>query len=263
MAAATVFRRMSAIRHACHRHPRPWTAWTWASVAWLWIAQAVFRQDAPASSGPAQAGFGSQDALHAHPPDAGAATLFFPAALPAPSPLLPDAQAQKKQLSTRHAHWAALHPALRQHINNAANHHAANWKTISLASTGEASGSAADLAFAFSQTASQPETAFHSTPHFIIGNGSRSPDGSIEATAAPLESDAITIALVGDPRTQAPTSAQLRAITELVDYLRAKTGVLPVAVGPELSHALSLEAVLEAFGTSRASALAAAPPPQP
>lgn len=254
---------MSATRRILHRHPRPWTAWAWASVAWLWIAQAVFRQDAPASSGPAQAGFGSQDALHVHPPEASAATLFFPSALPAP-PLPPaDAQAQKKQLSTRHAQWSSLHPELRQHINNAANRHAIGWKTLSLSSTGEASGSAADVAFALGQAAGQPAAASDSTPHFIIGNGSRSPDGSIEATAAPLGGRAITIALVGDPRTQAPTEAQLRAITELVDYLRAKTGVLPVAVQPELSHALALEAVLEAFGTSPARALAAAPTQQP
>lgn len=257
MEAALVSRFMPAIRRARHRHPRPWTTWAWTAVAWLWIAQAVFRPGHSATASPAQAGFGSQDALHAHSLETGAATLFFPAALTPPAPLTADTEQQKKQLSTRHAQWTSLRPALRQRIHEDAARHAAGWKTIALTSTGEASGSAVDLAFALGKN--QEGTP----PHFVIGNGSRSPDGSIETTAAPLEGGTLTIALVGDPRTQAPTSAQLRAITELVDYLRAQTGILPVTVRAELSPALALEAVLEAFGTSRAPALAVAPPPQP
>ena len=77
--------------------------------------------------------------------------------------------------------------------------------------------------------------------HFVIGNGAYAYDGEIEvgdrwsgqapAGSAPGTSPdprAISICLIGDLSSHQPTSAQIVALDELVHYLRAKLGHIPV-----------------------------------
>ncbi len=76
--------------------------------------------------------------------------------------------------------------------------------------------------------------------HFLIGNGTRSDDGEIEAgprwdhqvpaamALAGSDVETLHVALVGDFHHHAVTDAQLAALDELVDYLRAKIGLVEV-----------------------------------
>jgi hypothetical protein len=77
--------------------------------------------------------------------------------------------------------------------------------------------------------------------HFVIGNGAYSGDGAIEVGSrwreqlaagalpgAEPRSGAISICLVGDYASHPPTQNQLRALGELVGFLRARLGHLEV-----------------------------------
>ncbi len=79
--------------------------------------------------------------------------------------------------------------------------------------------------------------------HFVIGNGSDSANGSVEvsslwttpqmAQSADLGAGSIQICLIGDFSSAPPTQDQLEALDELCDYLRVKTGSIPIT-----THAL-------------------------
>ena len=122
--------------------------------------------------------------------------------------------------------------------------------------SGEASGSATDLAF---RKAEISPAARARQPHFVIGNGSRSQDGGIESTDRLLAEDELLITLMGDLQTAPPTAAQLHGLTELIDYLRAKTGVIPVQEASRAAAAALPQDVLDlAFNQALAD-----PPPSP
>jgi hypothetical protein len=142
-----------------------------------------------------------------------------------------DAQAQA--LAERSSRWRFLRSELRQFIDHEAPQ-AHRWTRLMVDDTGEASGNAADLAFRHLEIGSTDRTR---KPHFVIGNGSRSADGGIESTGRGLTDDALRIVLIGDLQTAPPTGAQLHGLTELIDYLRAKAGVIPVRkdTGPTTS----------------------------
>ncbi len=85
--------------------------------------------------------------------------------------------------------------------------------------------------------------------HFVIGNGRGIPDGSLlvgprweEGKASEglqdtrMETDAVTIALVGDLNRRDPTLAQLEALDELLDYLSGKIGPHPVRLHREVEN---------------------------
>ncbi len=104
--------------------------------------------------------------------------------------------------------------------------------------------------------------------HFVIGNGSQSADGQVEASerwlagrgAADAEgiglSESISVCLVGDFNAQAPSLAQLEALDELLDYLAVKLGSLPVTTHQHITGSdasclgsqFPTEAVLKALG---------------
>lgn len=80
--------------------------------------------------------------------------------------------------------------------------------------------------------------------HFLIGNGHASGDGDIEVgtrwigqqaaehidTTGKMVGHPISICLVGNFHETAPTRMQLEALDELIDYLQARLGKLPVAM---------------------------------
>ncbi|MDB6137795.1 MAG: N-acetylmuramoyl-L-alanine amidase [Verrucomicrobiaceae bacterium] len=79
--------------------------------------------------------------------------------------------------------------------------------------------------------------------HFVIGNGSGAADGSVETgvrwTQAMAAGDAtdtgISVCLVGDFNSQAPSTAQLEAVNELKDYLTIKLGRMALSTHQESS----------------------------
>lgn len=65
--------------------------------------------------------------------------------------------------------------------------------------------------------------------HFIIGNGHRSPDGSIETTHRWLkdtQNSELTICLVGSPDSLTP--AQQQAVGELILFMESRSGTLAI-----------------------------------
>jgi hypothetical protein len=84
--------------------------------------------------------------------------------------------------------------------------------------------------------------------HFVIANGQGEKDGHITVaerwckglTAGDLmdqelREGSVSICLLGDFQQSAPTTAQLEALDELVDYLRVKIGPLKVTTHTALS----------------------------
>jgi hypothetical protein len=88
----------------------------------------------------------------------------------------------------------------------------------------------------------------------VIGNGTRSGDGAIERTGRPLTGDEeVVVALVGDFSRSEPTAAQLRALTEVVDYARAKTGMIPVQIGEAARAPMAASVLDRAFNAALAA----------
>jgi N-acetylmuramoyl-L-alanine amidase len=97
-----------------------------------------------------------------------------------------------------------------------------HWKSVYVHQSNTAAGSGAS-----------------SGDHFVIGNGYGSPDGQIQMTqrwnnqlsaAAPagassIDSDCISICVIGDFGAAAPTSNQTRRLAELVSTLQGQLGI--------------------------------------
>jgi hypothetical protein len=100
---------------------------------------------------------------------------------------------------------------------------------ISICGTGTAVGDAATLGFHRRRS----EISGAPAPwDFLIGNGSLSEDGGIEITRDSIPGPGLarwlSVALVGDFAEGGPTPAQVSALGELIEYLQAKAGGVPV-----------------------------------
>ncbi len=168
------------------------------------------------------------DALVASPAG-GALVVLTPRPLAEPAPVETDALIARllPGLSHREGKWRFLTADLRQQVDAAATV-TAHWTRLHVLTSGEVSGCADDLRWR--QVGADP-AADPGLAHFLIGNGSRSGDGEIEVTARawPAADGPLVIALTGDARLAPPTDRQCRALTELIDYLRAKAGMIPVS----------------------------------
>jgi hypothetical protein len=219
------------------------------------VASAVFRGEAGVA-GPSVAGFGAAlafgDGLAAGGRGGAGGSGAQPPALPVRPPREGLSEAEQTVALTDHPpRWRSLHRELRRNIDAQAPA-AAGWTELGVRASGDGSGSAADLRFrARSDTAGTREL-----PHFVIGNGSRSDDGAIEMTDRALAESTVDILLIGGGSDRPPTAAQLHALTELVDYLRAKAGMVPVrmaAGGPTgAPHGVAVQAIDFAFNRSLA-----------
>jgi hypothetical protein len=168
--------------------------------------------------------------------------------LPVRRAVEPQEAVQVAQLSKRAKAWEFLTAPLRASLDEAASVKPggrAPWRRVVVEGTGETSGGARDLAFVGRRGGDAGVESGLRAAHFVIGNGTRTGDGAIERTARALAGDAVVVALVGDFSRQQPTAAQLQALTELADYARAKTGVIPVVLGGA-SRAPVAASVLEA-----------------
>ena len=243
---------MSLLRSSPQRHPARWQTWLWAAGAWVWMAQAVLQNDGvvPAT---AQASLGtvSEGLSTAWTPPVPA---YRPSALQAPPPPVLDAAAQIKQLSSRGGSWYSLTAPVRLSLDQAARAVGGRppWRQLVIEGTGEHEGSAIDLQFALAArpAATPPASSDFYDAHFVIGNGTRSGDGTIERTARAMDSHALVIALVGDFAHREPTAAQLRALTELVDYARAKIGIIPAVEGDASRAPLAGQVLKAAYNST-------------
>jgi hypothetical protein len=97
---------------------------------------------------------------------------------------------------------------------------------ILICATGTAVADAATLEFSRRRTGPTDDLRRWD---FLIGNGSLSVDGAIEAASiSGREGGPLVVTLVGDFTGVRPTEAQAAALRELVGYLRAKVGLIPV-----------------------------------
>ena len=109
------------------------------------------------------------------------------------------------------------------------------WQRVVLHGSGSSHGSAKLIDRYHSQIRGMKQGLDY---HFIIGNGNGAADGSIKAgprwlnampaEGMPLSESSISVCFVGDFQAQQPTSAQLAALDELLDYLSIKLGQLAV-----------------------------------
>ena len=219
-----------------------WPTWAWVAGGWIWVAHAVWQADGGGLTAPsAQASLApAGDALEAawEPP----VPAYHPEPLPPAAAPPSESAAQMKWLRERGGEWEFLTDPLRQSLDAAALHspkRKAGWRQVVVEGTGEAAGSAKDVTFA-----RRRDDGRVPAPHFVVGNGSRSGDGVIEPTGRPLDGEQLVVSLVGDFSRRAPTASQLRALTEFVDYARAKTGMIPVRMG-EASRAPVAGATLD------------------
>jgi hypothetical protein len=221
---------------------------------WVWVAQAIWQGGGRLGAPAAQAGLGvTTDGLTT------AWTPPVPAYRAEPLPVRrvvePQAAVQVAQLSVRAGGWEFLTAPLRAALDAAVSVKPggrAPWRRVVVDGTGETAGGARDLAFAVRRGGEGGAESGLRAAHFVIGNGTRTPDGAIERTGRALSGDAVVVVLVGDFSRQQPTAAQLQALTELADYARAKTGLIPVVLG-EASRAPVAASVLEAaFNTALA-----------
>jgi hypothetical protein len=217
------------------------------------MAQAVFHGDAGVGVPTARAGLGAAtDGLTAGwtPP----VPSYRPAPLPVARVDVPDQSAQVSRLSERGAEWVFLTPDSREAMDGAVELPArrARWRRVVVEGVGERAGGARDLAFA-SRRAGEPTGGGFWLAHFLIGNGTRSGDGEIERTGRPLAGEEVVVALVGDFSRSEPTAAQLRALTEVVDYARAKTGMIPVQIGEAARAPMAASVLDRAFNAALAA----------
>ncbi|MFN0128163.1 MAG: hypothetical protein ACKV19_15915 [Verrucomicrobiales bacterium] len=145
-------------------------------------------------------------------------------------------------LSERRSRWEHLTNDVRLAMDAVAARGAgrAGWQRVEVVGTGERAGGAQDWEWARSRWSSEVASA-----HLVIGNGTRSPDGGVERTSVSLDSESLVVAVVGDFARHDPTPDQLRALTEVVDYARAKTGVIRVTPG-KVNEAPVSAAILDA-----------------
>lgn len=226
----------------------------------MWVAHAVWQADGGGLTVPsAQASLGmGADALTStrEPP----VPAYQPTLLPPPPVPAVETTMQLARLRERSARWEFLDDQSRRDLDAAAARspgRRAGWSQVVVEGTGEPSGSAKDVTFS-----SQRHAGREWLPHFVIGNGTRSGDGVIESTGRPLDGDRLVVSMVGDFSRSAPTAAQLRSVTELVDYARAKTGMIPVRVG-DASRAPVTASVLDAAYNASISIRPDPPPDLP
>jgi len=222
-----------------------WPTWLWAAGTWLWVGQAVWQSGGGGGVLAARAGLGvTGDGLVAvwTPP--------VPAYRAEPLPVRPVVEPLEAEqighLTRRVGEWRYLTASVRGVMDETVAGRPrgrAPWRRVVVEGTGEVAGGAKDLAFAGRRDAGAAGSL--GAGHFVIGNGTRTADGAIERTGRPLGDEALVVVMVGDFSRRPPTVAQLEALTELADYARAKTGVIPVVLG-ELSRAPVASSVLEA-----------------
>lgn len=141
--------------------------------------------------------------------------------------------------------WTKLDPETRVRIDTGLGKRGKSVLTI-IHSTGSASASPSSLEDNHRRVRGLADGLAY---HFVIGNGRGLGDGNLlvtrrwlegigsQALQDPgLETDAITIALVGEFNRKEPTRAQLEALDELLDYLTAKIGPHPVRLHAEVER---------------------------
>lgn len=135
-----------------------------------------------------------------------------------------------------------LTPAVRRAIDRAPVRKG-RWRYIIVHNSGTRNGNARIFGNYHKNVRKMPNGLAY---HFVIGNGNSSGNGEIEigsrwtrqingghVASDYLNEIAIGICLVGDLNRDKPTAAQIAALEELVDYLRARVGKVkgrPVAV---------------------------------
>lgn len=181
-----------------------------ASVSRLLLAGA--RVSWADSFGPAQRGESQRPALLLQAPVARPAATVLTKSQPRPLQVRPAME----EAASRS--WEFLKRPLRQQLITAAPH--ARPLQVRLCWSGDARGNADQVARHHMVTGHRPAAAF------VIGNGSRSPDGYIEASSSGLNLDAgrVEITLIG--RGGEPTAHQMAALGELLHHLEAITGHL-------------------------------------
>jgi hypothetical protein len=134
--------------------------------------------------------------------------------------------------------WNFLNKTARGAITAALSQGQRDWKFMVLHSSATASGSARAFDYYHRYVRGMQHGLAY---HFVITNGRGGPDGQIQIgprwmdqlAGGHLRSDAqnevaIGICFVGDFQKNSPTRNQLLAADELIDYLQAKLGKLPV-----------------------------------
>ncbi len=185
-------------------------------------------------------------AMHQAPEETAALDFLTPAA-PAPPPPAPTAATiapPQHDFSADTDAWHRLSRPVRAEIDRqTASEVPDGWTTLAVELTGFIAGNATTLArhekMSDGDGATEP-------CHFVIGNGDGAGDGEIQPTlhwrqARVFSDRAIRIRLVADLSRQPPTRRQWEALDELVDYLRVRTGHLPLTTSPALKP---LEAAL-------------------
>ena len=177
-------------------------------------------------------------AMHKGPDPLPALDFLQPAA-PAPAPAAPSVvvAAPQHDFSRLADHWLHLDRPAREAIDRLTSDDSADgWASLSVDLTGFMAGDVTTLGR--HEKNALPDASIEAC-HFLIGNGNGAADGAIQPTIhwnqARLFSDrAIRIRLIGDPTHAPPTRRQWQALDELVDYLRARTGHLPLTASPFL-----------------------------
>ncbi len=173
-------------------------------------------------------------------PRAAAGEGNFP--LPHPQPRRPIPSAPVFDRKAPKSGWNFLTHDVRTQIDAAAVR-VGHWKMIVLHSSATASGSARALDYYHREV---KHLAAGLAYHFVIGNGRGAGDGAVavgsrwsqQEAGGHLSNDAqnevaLGICVVGNFSHSAPTLAQIEALDELIDYLQAKLGKIPVT-----THAL-------------------------
>jgi hypothetical protein len=133
--------------------------------------------------------------------------------------------------------WSFLTKSVRSQIDSARLSQR-RWKVIVIHSSATAEGSAKAFDYYHRVVKGMEHGLAY---HFVIGNGHGTSNGRIEVgprwrlqqAGGHLRDDdqneiAIGICLVGDYQNNKPTNSQIEALDELIDYLQAKTGKIPV-----------------------------------
>ncbi len=142
----------------------------------------------------------------------------------------------------RRTRWHYLTNELRESIRSGLTKHASKppWREVILHSSASRESNATIL---FAHQRNRDPQLRHLSYHFVIGNGTYSNKGEIEigarwqmqeiapAMALPvLNEDMIHVCLIGLIENTLPLTEQLVALDELLAYLRARLGALPLKV---------------------------------
>jgi len=230
---------------SARRRSMRWPTWVWAAGAWGWMAQAILqgeggRPTALAALGPVANGLGVEvtglEPSWIPQPVAGRAERVAAGETAWMVPVMVD----------RGGRWQFLSAEMRTLMSEAVEKDSgrAGWRQVVVDGSGEAVGGARDWKY-WKAREGRPWRV--DDAHLMIGNGTRSADGAIEWTGRPLAGDSLMVVLGGDGSWQPPTVAQLRALTEVVDYARSKTGMIRAVAGPTAQAPLASDVLESAY----------------